>query len=81
MLLLLQAQDESRAAPAGQAAADPSYVLLPGGDARMPLVGLGTYKLASAEAVRIALAGGSRGCGSMGCGTASFSKREQREYV
>ena len=59
-----QAQDESREAAAsgaapGRAVNDPPYVLLPGG-ARMPLVGLGTYKLAGPEAVEFALAAGYR---------------------
>eukprot|EP00887_Chlorella_sp_A99_P004505 scaffold34.g4505.t1 len=39
---------------AGAAQAQPSTVLLPGGG-RMPLLGLGTYKLASADSVRAAL--------------------------
>lgn len=49
----LQAQDESRAQP-NKAVNDPPHVLLPGGT-KMPLLGLGTYKLQSADAVKQAL--------------------------
>lgn len=50
-----QAQDESRAA-ANKPVNEPSYVLLPGAT-RMPLIGLGTYKIESPESVRKALEG------------------------
>lgn len=48
-----QAQDESRV-QASKTVNDPPHVLLPGGT-KMPLLGLGTYKLQSAEAVKKAL--------------------------
>ena len=51
----LQAQDESQAA-ADKPINDTPYVLLPGGT-RMPLIGLGTYKTESPEAIRKALEG------------------------
>ncbi len=56
--LLLQAQDESRAA-AAKPVNEPQHLLLPGG-VRLPLLGLGTYQLQSADAVRKAL---ERECG------------------
>lgn len=49
----VQAQDES-AALAGRPVNDPPTAVLPGGS-RMPLLGLGTYKLESADAVKAAL--------------------------
>lgn len=51
------AADEPAAAPV--VIKEPDYVTLPGGS-RMPLIGLGTYKLDSADAVRTALALGYR---------------------
>lgn len=53
LLCRLQAQDESRAAPA-KPVNDPPHLLLPGA-VRMPLLGLGTYKMDSADAVKTAL--------------------------
>jgi hypothetical protein len=50
-----QAQDESRSA-ANKPVNEPSYVLLPGAT-RMPLIGLGTYKIESPESVLKALEG------------------------
>lgn len=49
----LQAQDESRAAPP-KPLNEPQHLLLPGA-VRLPLLGLGTYQLQSADAVRKAL--------------------------
>ncbi|KAI3430761.1 hypothetical protein D9Q98_009173 [Chlorella vulgaris] len=54
----MHAQDESRAA-ANKPVNEPSYVLLPGAT-RMPLIGLGTYKIESPESVRKALEVGYR---------------------
>lgn len=49
----MHCQDESRV-QANKPVNDPPHVLLPGGT-KMPLLGLGTYKLQSAEAVKKAL--------------------------
>ncbi|PRW21059.1 Alcohol dehydrogenase [NADP(+)] [Chlorella sorokiniana] len=49
----MHAQDESRAA-AAKPVNDPQHLLLPGA-VRLPLLGLGTYQLQSADAVRKAL--------------------------
>lgn len=54
----MHAQDESQAA-ADKPINDTPYVLLPGGT-RMPLIGLGTYKTESPEAIRKALEVGYR---------------------
>lgn len=51
--VLLQAQDESRAA-AAKPVNEPQHLVLPGGT-RLPLLGLGTFQLQSADAVRKAL--------------------------
>ena len=49
----MQAQDESRAA-AAKPLNEPQHLLLPGGG-RLPLLGLGTFQLQSADAVAKAL--------------------------
>jgi hypothetical protein len=61
-----QAQDESQVA-AGKPVADVSYLVLPGGT-RMPLIGLGTYKIESPESIKKALEGGAADSASIGDG-------------